>query len=104
MTYSNGNILTVNSAYVGGSGSGFSIPVLAVSNEAGESWLGNNYDPVLFYGAMREAVIFMKGEQDMVSYYEKMYQEAVGQLVRLGTGLERGDAYRDGQAKIKVNP
>ena len=102
--YSNGNILTVNSAYVGGSGSGFSIPVLAVSNEAGESWLGNNYDPVLFYGAMREAVIFMKGEQDMVSYYEKMYQEAVGQLVRLGTGLERGDAYRDGQAKIKVNP
>jgi hypothetical protein len=26
------------------------------------------------------------------------------QLNRLGTGLERGDAYRDGQAKIKVNP
>jgi hypothetical protein len=25
-------------------------------------------------------------------------------LNRLGTGLERGDAYRDGQAKIKVNP
>jgi hypothetical protein len=28
----------------------------------------------------------------------------MGQLNRLGTGLERGDAYRDGQAKIKVNP
>jgi hypothetical protein len=25
-------------------------------------------------------------------------------LNRLGTGLERGDAYRDGQAKIKVMP
>ena len=53
---------------------------------------------------MREAVLFMKGEQDMVAYYEKMYTEAMAQLNRLGTGLERGDAYRDGQAKIKVNP
>ena len=46
----------------------------------------------------------MKGEQDLVSYYETKYQEAIAQLNRLGTGLERGDAYRDGQAKIKVNP
>ena len=51
-----------------------------------------------------EAMIFMKGEQDMVAYYEKMYEEALAQLNRLGTGLERGDAYRDGQARIKVNP
>jgi hypothetical protein len=40
----------------------------------------------------------------MIAHYEKKYQEAMGQLNRLGTGLERGDAYRDGQAKIKVNP
>jgi hypothetical protein len=71
---------------------------------AGQSWLGDNYSPVLLYASLREAVIFQKGEADMVSYYEKMYQEALMQLNRLGTGLERGDAYRDGQAKIKVNP
>lgn len=70
---------------------------------AGTSWLGDNYDPVLFYGAMREAVVFMKGEQDMVTYYEKLYQDALGQLKRLGDGLERGDAYRDGQTKLRVN-
>jgi hypothetical protein len=87
-----------------GNGSGFAITVASVSNTTGTSWLGDNYDPVLFYGAMREAMIFMKGEQDMVAYYEQKYQEAVAQLNRLGTGLERGDAYRDGQAKIKVNP
>jgi hypothetical protein len=46
----------------------------------------------------------MKGEQDLIGYYENKYQEALAQLNRLGTGLERGDAYRDGQAKIKVNP
>ena len=93
---------TLSCSSLGSTGSGFSITVATVSNAAGTSWLGDNYDPVLFYGAMREAMIFMKGEQDMVKYYEVMYQEAVGQLNRLGTGLERGDAYRDGQAKIKV--
>ena len=75
-----------------------------VSNTTGTSWIGDNYDPVLFYGAMREAMLFMKGEQDLVSYYENKYQEALAQLKRLGTGLDGGDVYRDGQAKIKVNP
>jgi hypothetical protein len=98
-----GDLLTINSAYVGGTGTGASISVLNITNATGRSWLGDNYDPVLFYGAMREAVIFMKGEQDMVTYYEKMFQDAIGQLKRLGDGLERGDAYRDGQTKLRVN-
>jgi hypothetical protein len=68
------------------------------------SWLGDNYDPVLLYGTLVEAYIFMKGEADLIAGYEKKYQDAIMQLNRLGTGLERGDAYRDGQAKIKVNP
>jgi hypothetical protein len=99
-----GDVLSCSNTYVGGSGSSFSIPVATVNNTAGTSWLGDNYDPVLFYGAMREAMLFMKGEADLVKYYEDKYMEAVAQLNRLGTGLERGDAYRDGQAKIKVNP
>jgi hypothetical protein len=70
----------------------------------GRTWLGDNYSPVLLYGTMVEAYIFLKGEVDMMGAYDKKYQEALGQLNRLGTGLERGDAYRDGQAKIKVNP
>jgi hypothetical protein len=40
----------------------------------------------------------------MMLYYQKKFDDALMQLNRLGTGLERGDAYRDGQAKIKVNP
>jgi hypothetical protein len=70
----------------------------------GRTWLGDNYSPVLLYGALLEAYIFLKGEQDMMLAYKTKYDEAMGQLNRLGTGLERGDAYRDGQAKIKVNP
>lgn len=70
----------------------------------GRTWLGDNYDPVLLYGSLREAYLFMKGEADLIANVEAKYQEAMGQLNRLGTGLERGDAYRDGQAKIKVMP
>jgi hypothetical protein len=87
-----------------GTGSGFSVLVATVGNSNGRSWLGDNYDPVLLYGSLVEAYTFMKGEQDIMTFYEKKYQDAMAQLNRLGTGLERGDAYRDGQAKIKVNP
>jgi len=70
----------------------------------GRTWLSDNYSPVLLYGTLLEAYVFLKGEQDMLVAYKAKYDEALSQLNRLGTGLERGDAYRDGQAKIKVNP
>jgi hypothetical protein len=99
--YVTGDVLSCSS--LGSSGSGFAVPVASISNDNGTSWLGDNYDPVLFYGAMREAMLFMKGEQDLISYYENKYQEALGQLRRLSDGLERGDFYRDGQLKLNVS-
>jgi hypothetical protein len=72
--------------------------------DADTSWIGDNYDPVLLYGSLVEAYTFMKGEQDMMTYYQAKYQEALQQLVRLGGALERGDAYRDGQYKGKAAP
>jgi hypothetical protein len=99
-----GDVVSASTSNLGGTGSGFQFTITAVDNTLGTSWVGDNYDPCLLYGSLREAVIFQKGEQDMVTYYEKQFQDALAQLNRLGTGLERGDAYRDGQAKIKVNP
>jgi hypothetical protein len=99
-----GDTLSFSNIYTGSAGSGFVYTIATIDNATGTSWLGDNYDPVLLYGAMREAMLFMKGEADLVKYYEEKYMEAMQQLNRLGTGLERGDAYRDGQAKIKVNP
>jgi hypothetical protein len=69
---------------------------------ASTSWLGDNYDPVLLYGSLVEANTFMKGEADMTALYNGKYTEALAQAKRLGDGLERGDAYRDGQYKQKV--
>ena len=66
------------------------------------SWLGDNIESVLLYGSLREAYTYLKGEQDMMTYYEQKYQEALGLLKRLGDGLDRQDAYRSGQVRIPV--
>ena len=102
--YVAGDTLSFNAANIGiGTGSGFSIPVNTINNSTGTSWLGDNFDPVLLYGSMREAMLFMKGEQDLIGYYEQKFTEAVALAKRLGDGLERGDAYRDGQTKLNVS-
>ena len=69
---------------------------------AGTSWLGDNYDPVLLYGSLREAYLYMKGEQDLIANVEAKYNEALGQLKRLGDGMERQDSYRSGQTRVRV--
>ena len=97
-----GNVLTASTASIGGTGSGFSVPVNNIQNAAGTSWLGDNFETVLLYGALREAVIFQKGEQDMVNYYEQKYQESLALLKELGDGKDRRSAYRDGQLRLPV--
>jgi hypothetical protein len=68
----------------------------------GRTWLGDNFDSVLLYGSLVEAVTFMKGEQDMVALYDGKYKEALGMAKRLGDGMERQDAYRSGQYRQAV--
>jgi hypothetical protein len=64
---------------------------------AGTTWLGDNFDTVLLYGALVEAYSFMKGEADLLALYDGKYKEALALAKRLGDGLERSDAYRSGQ-------
>jgi hypothetical protein len=70
---------------------------------SGQSWLGDNFDSVLLYGALVEAITFMKGEADMVQLYNTKYTEALALAKRLGDGMERQDAYRSGQYRQAVN-
>ena len=69
---------------------------------AGTTWLGDNFDTVLLYGSLVEAYTYMKGEQDIMTFYNAKYQEALGLAKRLGDGMERQDAYRSGQYRQKV--
>ena len=70
----------------------------------GRTWLGDNFDSVLFYGTLVEAITYMKGEGDMVQLYNTKYQEALALASRLGDGLERSDAYRSGQSRLAPLP
>ena len=69
---------------------------------AGTTWLGDNFDTALFYGALREAAVFQRQEPDMVQNYEQKYMEAMALLKQLGDGKERQDAYRSGQVRYPV--
>ena len=69
---------------------------------ANTTWLGDNFDSVLLYGAMLEAATFMKSDADTITNYLNRYTEALGLLKRLGDGMERQDAYRSGQARVPV--
>lgn len=69
---------------------------------SGQTWLGDNIDSVLLYGAMVEACTFQKAEADILANYNGKYQEALMLAKRLGDGLERQDAYRSGQARVPV--
>ena len=70
---------------------------------AGTTWLWDNFDSALLYGALVEAYTYMKGEADIVAAYNKRYEEAMILAKRLGDGMNRRDAYRSGQVRMTVN-
>jgi hypothetical protein len=69
---------------------------------ATNTWLGNNFDSVLFNAVMVEAARFMKQEQDIVQMMDKEYAQSLTLLKNLGDGKDRTDAYRSGQVRTKV--
>lgn len=69
---------------------------------AGNTWLGNNFDTVLFNAVMVEAARFMKAEQDIVQLYVSQFNDSILLLKNLGDGKNRTDAYRSGQVRNPV--
>jgi hypothetical protein len=69
---------------------------------ANTTWLGDNFDSALLNGTMVEAIRYMKGEADMVKFYQDMYLQSIALLKNLGDGKQRADAYRDGQVRTQV--
>jgi hypothetical protein len=70
---------------------------------AGTTWLGDNFDSVLLYGTLCEAIAFMKGDPDLVKLYQDRYVQAIALYKNLADGKQRSDAYRDGQVRISVS-
>jgi hypothetical protein len=68
------------------------------------TWLGDNFDSVLLYGSIVEAYTYMKGEPDIMAFYDTKYKEALALAKRLGDGMERSDSYRSGQYRLSPLP
>lgn len=66
------------------------------------TWLSENFESVLFNATMVEAIRYMKGEQDLVKFYQEEMQKSMILLKNLGDGKQRMDAYRDGQVRNPV--
>lgn len=66
---------------------------------AGETWLGENFDMALFYGAMRQAALFQRMTKEVVENYEQKYAEAMALLQMLGDGKQQMDYYRNSPTK-----
>ena len=69
---------------------------------ANNTWLGDNFDSVLFNAVLVEAARFMKQEPDIVAETDKQYVQSLTLLKNLGDGKDRQDAYRSGQIRTQV--
>jgi len=79
-----------------GSVSGATAVISSIGADTTVSWLSENAEIAMLYGALMEAYIFMKGEQDMEALYEKRFAEAIMGLKMLGEAKEVTDEYRTG--------
>lgn len=69
---------------------------------ASTTWLGDNFDSVLFNAVMLEAARWMKQEPDIMAMMDKELNQSLISLKNLGDGKNREDTYRSGQLRTKV--
>lgn len=69
---------------------------LTAGADSGTTWLSINAELTLFYGAMIEAYLFLKGEPDLLASYDKRFQESLVGLKMLGEAKQVTDEYRKG--------
>lgn len=78
----------------------FYYPESITTIAGGQTWLGDNLEMVLLYASLVEAYIFMKGEADVLKMYEDKYKEALMLAKKLGDGMQKSDAYRNGTIRV----
>jgi hypothetical protein len=70
---------------------------LTAGSENATTWLSENAEMAMLYGALIEAYIYMKGEQDVMAMYDARFQESIIGIKMLGEAKETTDEYRKGK-------
>tara|TARA_R110002020_G_scaffold475336_1_gene709647 strand:- start:2861 stop:3505 length:645 start_codon:yes stop_codon:yes gene_type:complete len=68
-------------------------PTSITTASTGTTWLGDNAELALLYGALVEAYTFMKGEAELLSLYNNRFLESIQWLKILGEGKQTRDEY-----------
>jgi len=61
------------------------------STDGNKTWLSVTFPDVLLYGALVEAYIFMKGEQDILQAYQGRFNEGLAMIKNFGEGRQASD-------------
>lgn len=69
----------------------FAVPTSITTAVSGTTWLGNNFDQVLFYAALLEAYIFMKGSADVMQMYMTAYTTGLTELKAVVANMKLQD-------------
>lgn len=70
---------------------------LTAGGDSGTTWISTNAELSLLYGALVEAYIYMKGEQDIMTMYSQRFEESLRGLKNFGEAKEVMQDYRAGQ-------
>ena len=75
------------------------IPAPAATNG---TYLSNKYQDLLLYGSLINTFGYLKGPQDMIQYYQGLYQTALTTYATEQIGYRRRDEYEDGMIRQQV--
>jgi len=74
-------------------------PESITASSGGTSWLGTNAETALLYGCLVEGYTFLKGDGELLQWYQAKYDDAVMRLKSLGEGYDTTDNYRSGMVR-----
>jgi hypothetical protein len=71
--------------------------ITAVGADSTLTWISENAEMALLFGALTEAYLYMKGDPQIMQSYTQRFNEALVRLKNLGEAQEVTDEYRTGQ-------
>lgn len=69
---------------------------------AGRTWLGDRAESLLLYACLVEAYTYMKGELDLLQWYDAKFKEAVNLFKTFGDGRARKDSLEEPDRRVQV--
>ena len=78
------------------------LPTAAAPASTNGTYLSNKYQDLLLYSCLINTFGYLKGPQDMIQYYQGLYQNALTTYATEQIGYRRRDEYQDGMVRQQI--